>query len=625
VSGRWSAGAGAFLGINYSGMHDSTVCLADAYGRPVYAVGEERFSRVKQDGRFPHRALATVELGEVAAIGVPYLESSPGPAETDPVFRPLMHPVPDRPVLPFPPEWRERLEALGRPLLFFDHHEMHAYTGFVLSGYPEALALTFDYGAYNCALTAGAFHLRAGTATRLAGAAMNEYHALASLYTDATALLGFTPCKHEGKVTGLAAHGRPGADRRRALWEVHRSIRDADHLLYDWVGFLDGDTPPFYEPNRHLVQRYRERFPYSDADLARAAQDLLEERLTVVAEWLADTCGRDLPLVLAGGVFANVRANLALARVGFRKVFVAPPMGDDGLCIGAAAAAGHQAGARRPGAPARPPARSSAMALGPLPAEPGAAEPLLAALGVRHRTLTRPEEELADALADDLTVALVRGRQEFGPRALGRRSVLSAARDPRVNARLNARLRRTEFMPFAPILRAERVAEVFDLDGIASDVTDCLPFMTMCLPVRPETARLAPAVVHVDGTARPQVVTADDDPFLHRLLEEYERRTGVPVLINTSFNLHDEPLVSTLEDALAAFLTAELDLLCLDGRIGVALADNPRLAAAARLLRRDNGAAAARRTALNHAFGRRMVDGPGRFSELSDTSALVGR
>lgn len=607
--------SGSFLGINYNGMHDSTICLTDATGYPVYAVGEERFSRVKQDGRFPRRALATVDMRDVVAIGVPYLDHSPGHYPSDAVFRTMLHASPTNyPVLPFPPVWRERLESLDRPLLYFDHHEMHAYTGFTLSGYPEALALTSDYGAYGCPITMGVFHIRPGRVTRMAGASISEHEALAALYSDVTALLGFTPCKHEGKITGLAAYGESSAHNRQLLWDVHRAIRRAKHRLYDWVGFLDDETPAFYEPNRHLVDAYRAELPVSDADLARAAQDLLEEKLVAVGRWMSETYGRDLPLILAGGVFANVRVNLELAKIGFSRVFVAPPMGDDGLSVGAAAAACHHSGNIGPDDAAVFPV---SMSLG-ADVESGF-ESLLSGIGATYQHSEQPAKEIANFLADGKTVALVRGRQEFGPRALGQRSILSAASDPAINDVLNGKLRRTEFMPFAPILRAEKLAEVFDLSDVASDVLDCLPYMTMCLPVRPEVKDIAPAVVHVDGTARPQVVFAERNPFLHQLLVAYEEATDIPILINTSFNIHDEPLVSGAADAIAAFLTAELDVLFLENTV-IELARNKRLREFASLLRRGDDVRKRRHLALNRSFGRQIVAGPGRFTELSDTS-----
>jgi carbamoyltransferase len=624
VNGLWSAGPGGFLGLNYSGMHDSSVCLYTADGELVYAVTEERFSRVKQDGRFPRQALATIDLTGLAAVGVPYLAASPEPPAPEPVFDALLLPAAHRPVLAYPPVWHERLASLGLPVMHFDHHEMHAYTGYVLSGYEEALVLTGDYGAYACSVTMGVFHVSRGKITRLAGASVSDHEALAGMYTDVTTLLGFTPCKHEGKITGLAAQGRPDQACRRDLWQLHQQIRSAQHRLYDWVGFLDETVPPFYEPNTHLVAAYRAQLPYSDADLARAAQDLLEDKLRDLATWIGDTHGRTLPLVVSGGLFANVRANLELARLGFAKLFVTPPMGDDGLSLGAAAAACQASTCPTDPRPQPPPQSTptaepypASMALGPTPGDDH--DSLLTELAIAFHRPPDPADDLARRVAAGQVVALVRGRQEFGPRALGQRSILCGATDPGINDRLNAKLRRTEFMPFAPVLRAERLTDVFDLDGLG-DVNDCLPFMTLCLPVKDWVAAVAPAVVHLDGTARPQVVTEHADPFLYRLLTAYEQRTGIPVMINTSFNLHDEPLVSGANDALAAFFLAELDALCLEGTV-IELAANQHVARHVDLTRRSGrDVAKQRHRALNRSFGRQIVTGPGRFSKLSDTT-----
>lgn len=613
-----------FLGINYSGMHDSSVCLVDEEGAVVYAVSEERFTRVKQDGRFPHRALAGVDLGEVSAIGVPYLAEAADPISSDDIFRTLLHPLPGYGVGAFPPVWRERLDALGRPLSFFDHHDMHAYSAFVLSGHSEALVLTCDNGAYTCPVTTAVFHVRHGEVKRIAAAAYGELDTLGALYADVTALLGFTPCKHEGKVTGLAAYGTSRPDCRRDLWELHRRIRVQPPRAYGWIGFLDEEVAPFYEPNLYQIAQYRSQLPYSDVDIARAAQDLLEEKLVAVARWVQQECGSELPLLLSGGVFANVKLNLEIARLGFPALFVCPPMGDEGLAVGAARAAFDLHGRAHRAVTGdllrRPPMRDT-VALGPTPGDDAAS--VLDAAGLVHDRVTQEEacRRLADALGSGQVVAVTRGPQEFGPRALGLRSVLAGADDASLNQRLNDKLGRTDFMPLAPLLREERFADVFDMGTVPTDVADCVRFMTICLPVQQWVAKACPVVVHVDGTARPQVVRQRDDPFLHSLLVEYERRTGLPLLVNTSFNIHDEPMVSSAADAIAAFLAAELDLLLIDDCL-VELHQNPAARRLAGIVRRPEGQVAkARHAALNRSFGRQIFDGAGRFNDFALGSA----
>jgi carbamoyltransferase len=236
-----------------------------------------------------------------------------------------------------------------------------------------------------------------------------------------------------------------------------------------------------------------------------------------------------------------------------------------------------------------------------------------------HDQLTQEEacRRIADALSSGRIVALARGPQEFGPRALGLRSILASADDPSLSQRLNDKLKRTDFMPFAPLLREERFAAVFDTETVPTDVANCVRFMTICLPVRQWVAAACPVVVHVDGTARPQVVRQQDDPFLHHLLVEYERRTGLPLLVNTSFNIHDEPIVSTEVDAIAAFLAAELDLLLIEDCL-VDLEDNPAARRLAAIIRRPfSQVAKARHAALNRSFGRQIFEGAGRFNDFA--------
>jgi carbamoyltransferase len=412
-----------FLGINYNGMHDSSVCLVDEGGTVVYAASEERFTRVKQDGRFPHRALACVDLSKVSAVGVPYLAEAAAPVSSDDIFRTLLHPLPGYGVGAFPHVWRERLDALGRPLSFFDHHDMHAYSAFVLSGHSEAFVLTCDNGAYTCPVTTAVFQVRRGEVKRIAAAAYGELDTLGALYADVTALLGFTPCKHEGKVTGLASYGTSRPDCRLDVWALHHRMRTQAPRAYGWIGFLDEEVAPFYEPNLHQIAQYRSELPYSDADIARAAQDLLEDKLVAVARWVQQECGTELPLLLSGGVFANVKLNLEIARLGFPALFVCPPMGDEGLAVGAAVSAYEvHCGAHRAVSndPLRHAPTRDTVALGPTPCD-DAAE-VLDATALVYDRLTQEEAclRLADALGSGQVAAMARGPQEFGPRALGR-------------------------------------------------------------------------------------------------------------------------------------------------------------------------------------------------------------
>jgi len=542
------------VGINYNGMHDSAVGLLGDDGEVLMAISEERLSRVKKDGRWPRRALELVDLDRCELLAVPYLAETPPPAPRDDRCSGILLPA-SKSIDPYPARWRERIESVGLPVLYFDHHVCHARAAFVLSGSDEALVLTCDYGAYNCAHTLGLFHIDHGASTWLGGASYCEYEALCSLYSDVTAMLGFRPVQHEGKVTGLAARGRDSHECQRALWQVHSLARQSSSRLYDWVGFLEDDTPAWMQVDHLLATHYRGLLgEHTDADIACAAQRLYERKLVELASRLLDGQPADLPLLLSGGGFANVKANFELMRTTGRDVFVCPPMGDEGLAIGALGEAVlvEGAGVRLK----RPPTLFLGAAV-----DGGREE--LERVHIRYRQTKSLALDVATELAEGRTVALACGREEFGPRALGNRSILRVADDVTVNDWLNKKLQRTEFMPFAPIIRIERASEAFQAD----DLAQCLAatrFMTICLPVTEQFAGLCPAVVHLDGTARPQVVRKEDHTLLHDILRHYEAMSGLPALINTSFNVHDEPIVSSSRDALRAFFLSQLDVLVID-------------------------------------------------------------
>ena len=256
-------------------------------------------------------------------------------------------------------------------------------------------------------------------------------------------------------------------------------------------------------------------------------------------------------VVLAGGVGANVKLNQRIAELGGAgRVFVHPAMGDGGTGVGATLAvllARGEAASRE----------WETCFLGRDYAE----DELAAALRQAGLDAARPADwpaEVAALLAGGKVVARFGGAMEYGPRALGNRSVLCAATDPAVNDRLNERLGRTEFMPFAPATLAEHAAERYRL---VDRLELTARFMTVTVPCTDLFRRESPAAVHVDGTARPQLVRREDNPGLHAILEAYRLRTGIPTLINTPFNMHEEPIVCTPEDAIRAFREGRLDAL----------------------------------------------------------------
>jgi len=590
-----------YLGLNYSGYHDSSVALLDDQGQVHFAASEERYSRTKKDGRFPRRSLGQIDLSKVRQIAIPYLESTSTPADADPFFAEMLveHSRIDLAGFAYPEMWRQELESLGKPLVFFDHHLSHAACGYFLSGFDRTLIITSDYGARHCAWNMCIYLAEDGQLRPLHQASHAHYSPLCSLYSDITAVLGFRPNMHEGKITGLAAYGEDNSDLEELLWLLHTEIRKSSPQLYEWVGLFQEGVSPTFETNPALVSEYRSRLAgFSDQQIARAVQSLTEKKLTAMLERVQQEtpCGN---LVLAGGIFANVKLNLEIKRTGFDRLFVCPPMGDEGVALGAAILArSADKKCSLQGSPVRN------LFWGTQPSDDVSAE--LQKLGVVFHQPQRLAEEIAERLSDGKTVVRVTGRMEFGPRALGHRSLLCQPTDPTVNDWLNKKLKRTEFMPFAPIVLAERAHELFDASELAG-AEHTAEFMTICFHCSEKFRELCPAVVHVDGTARPQLVNSVNQPELHAILAAYERRTGLPALINTSFNVHDEPIVESVRDAVVAFFQSGLDCLAL-GECLILAEENTHWTTVVgcvtnELLREQKG----RQQALAHTYGQRIV------------------
>jgi carbamoyltransferase len=266
---------------------------------------------------------------------------------------------------------------------------------------------------------------------------------------------------------------------------------------------------------------------------------------------------------MSGGVHANVKLNQRIREIpGVEEVFVYPNMSDGGCGTGAAMLAfGHDR---------MPKSGYDTVYFGPDNSEAGI-QAALDAEGLKYERHDNVEERIAELLAGNAIVGRFNGRMEYGPRALGNRSVLYPAREPEVNQWLNKQLGRTEFMPFAPACLAEAAPRLFkNLNGCEKTAE----FMTITFDCTDEMKRHSPAAVHVDGTARPQLVRPESNPSFYRILKAYESRTGIPVLINTSFNMHEEPIIGSVRDAIRAFLLGNLDYLA----AGPFLCPHPKLA-----------------------------------------------
>jgi len=563
------------LGI-VDGIHDAGAAVVRD-GALVAAANEERFTRRKLQGGMPTRSVAAVlEVAGLrpADVDVIAVGGVATPTVGTRLFRPAQawfapslgicfdrpwHPVdrlgdllryrlrlsrarPDAGAGRVERAWAPAVVARGlprglrtTPLRFVDHHLAHAESAYRTAGPGRWLVVTCDAHGDGRSLT-----VSVGADGRLAPVHAYDVRAsLGAFYALVTRRLGFVPGRDEGKVLGLAAHG--DAARVPApfpfRWEGE-TLAYAGRWGLAARATLDVLAGVTREDAAAWVQRGTEAILLDGA-----------------RRWLAATgCDR---LALAGGVFANVRVNGLLGALpGVRAVHVFPHMGDGGLAAGAALHV----------ADAVPTALAHAY-LGPAPSDASCVE-AAAGSGCVVLRPDDPDAVLAVRLAAGAPVVRVVGPMEFGPRALGHRSILAPADRADASARLNAALERDDFMPFAPMLRAEEADAAFP--GLAP-LAAAARFMTVALPATDAFRRACPAAVHVDGTARPQVVHHAEAPALHALLSAYHAATGAPAVVNTSFNMHQEPIVASARDAVRSFRRSGLPTL----RLGPLVLERP--------------------------------------------------
>lgn len=429
----------------------------------------------------------------------------------------------------------------GIPVFFSNHHMAHALSAFFHTDWSEALLYTADGCGDNVhysmrhATGAGLACLYGDDRELLRPRAVNS---LGLAYGFATEALGFRMNRHEGKLTGLAALGEPRL--AKAL---------GGHFRVDEDGLIHSD----FESNKAMrAEIGRLAALEAPAHMAASIQQVLEDCILLsVRRMLKRTGSRHL--ALAGGVFANVRLNRLLCEdTEIDEVFIYPAMGDEGLAVGGAleyflSRDGFVtwSGQRR---------RLRDVYLG----RDGTAriDEVLASASGMQRLDGDPVELCARLLAGGAIGAIYEGRMEYGPRALGARSILASPADAAVNKELNDRLERTEFMPFAPYVLAEDADTVFAVTG--RNRYACR-FMTITTAVHEAWRNRIPAVVHVDGTARPQIIDDETNPLYAGILRRFKAITGLPVLVNTSFNVHEEPIVNKPEECLQALRDGRID------------------------------------------------------------------
>ena len=546
----------AVLGINCF-SHDTSACLL-VDGAVASFAEQERFNREQHTKAFPDDAIGfcLAEAGisadqlEGVAFGhdalVDFARGAKDALRRAAPKRLAAQGFVDGRLLLRERAFRRRW-GYGGPIFHVGHHKAHAASAFFPGPFDRAAVLTLDRGGDFLSTT-----LNAGEGNRLRTLAeVANPHSLGEVYTALTWFLGFRPNADEGKVMGLAPYGSPA---------LTGELRDLIELRSDGLFRVDLGWFGYQREGRLLSRRFLERFgparvPESeitarDQDLAYAVQHLIEESALHVARGLQRATGAT-NLCLAGGVALNSVMNTRLLReAGFEHVFVQPAASDAGNALGAALWVWHQ----ELGHPRAWSMEHPFLAATFSPREQADA---LRRRGLAFEEVRDPSSAAAELLSNGKVVGWFQGRSEVGPRALGARSILADPRKAETKDQVNARVKGREgFRPFAPSILHERGAEYFESYYPT-------PFMLHVQSVRPERRHEIPAVTHVDGTGRLQSVTREFNPAFHRLIEEFDRLTGVPVVLNTSFNLRGEPMVHRPEEAVNDYLVSEMDALVL--------------------------------------------------------------
>ncbi|MCE3228016.1 MAG: carbamoyltransferase [Bacteroidetes bacterium] len=539
--------------------HDSACCIIRD-GELIAAAQEERFTRIKHDPALPVNAFkfclkqADLSIDKIDAIA--YYEDPVkklsrqlwcGADYFNEAFTHKMDPSkPER-------EIREIL-GFGGKIEFVDHHLSHAASSYYFSGFKSAALLTMD-GVGEWATTTY------GIAKDRSIDLFEEVHfpdSVGLLYSTITSYLGFGVNSGEYKVMGLAPYGEPLYIDK--LYELIQLKEKGQYKLnLEYFDFIRGNTMfsgKLAELMGQPVRKKESELLKFHLDVAKSLQVVLEQILLEKAKYLHSVTGED-NLCMAGGVALNCVANGKLLREGpFKKMFVQPASNDAGGALGAAAHAyAKHSGNNIKSAPLR------SVFLGPEYTNADIRNLLDATSlnSVSYETTEEMQKATAQRLAKGKVIGWFQGRMEFGPRALGGRSILADPRNPEMRDRINAMVKKREaFRPFAPAILEDKTKKYFDLSHSS-------PFMLETCQVVSEES--LPAITHVDKSARVQTVNEKDNPCFAGLLAEFEKLTGCPILLNTSFNVRGEPIVCTPADAFLCFVNTDIDCLVLGNTI----------------------------------------------------------
>jgi carbamoyltransferase len=433
-------------------------------------------------------------------------------------------------------KYLSELKKKFKNLEIHDHHDSHAATAYYFSGWKECHVLTID--GWGDQSSSKFYHAKKGNLKEITRSYTLD--SLGYFYGSITKLLGFKPHQHEGKILGLAAFG----NKMKAYKEIAKMI-SFDKKNNCFKGNYEKGLYIASFENKNLNFLLKK---YSKKDIAAATQKRLED---VVLDFIKYNIKKKTKLALAGGVFANVKLNQKISELNkIEKIFVFPNMGDGGLSVGTAALSFYKKKKYLP-------RKIDNMYLGPKFSNKEILNQIkkykLKALKIKN-----PSKFIANEISEGKVVGIFQGRMEFGPRSLGNRSIIVQAKDVSVNDWLNKKLKRTEFMPFAPITLIENKDEYYK-DIQKKEL--CMKFMTITVDCKKKALAKFPAAVHIDNTARPQLIDKKYNSLLYDLILNYKKITNSGTLINTSFNMHEEPIVCSPKDALRAFKLGNLDYL----------------------------------------------------------------
>jgi carbamoyltransferase len=589
--------------------HDSTVSIIDQDGNVIVVIAEERLSRIKLHNGFPYRAIeeclkvSNLNPDDINAIGIGFkcflypdvpvwnrlfterdggdfdVSNNPLPIDKKSLFLQLIKKnllLPNSAALQdyynlsvdfTYSEFRKILNKLGfenAKLFTFDHHFSHAASAYYTSGFNDnCLVVTIDGSGDGLCATVNT--IQNGNLVKIHE--VKREVSPGTYYSEITRFLGFKRNRHEGKITGLAAYGNPSylynvvkrclnieKDNSRFIHTIKeppallRKINTLRRILME---------EQFSSSYAALVRDYitKEYKNSSKENIAAAAQVALEECvLNFIKAFVKKT--QKIKIALAGGIFANVRVNQKILEIeGVESVFIHPSMGDGGTALGAAFLSLNKiTNGLSP--------RSFKINNVYYGREYNEKEikNIIDRYGLNAEYKNHIEKVIAELLKRKKIIGRFNGRMEYGPRALGNRSILAPPMEKNLNETLNKRLDRTEFMPFAPVVLDKAASKIFR--NLKAGEHPAY-FMTITFDMQAEWKKRLGAVCHVDGTARPQIIKKTQNPSYYRIVEEYEKITGLPACVNTSFNMHEEPIVCSPDDAVRSYLNGSVDYLAL--------------------------------------------------------------